>query len=164
MVIAFVRRAGACIIGRWGVARGRAVYLSVLGGISALLIALSVAANAELLPAALRSLRRYFNLAHENNLAAWWSGSLLLVAALHALDGRAKLASLGDRRTAAAWAALALVLIALSLDEVGSLHERAERFVPLERWWALLPFGVVLLGVAGWSAWQLWKRHRPRSD
>src|SRR5690606_16237834 len=81
-----------------------------------------------------------------------------------ALDGRSRLAGLGDRRTAAAWAALALVLIALSLDEVGSLHERAERFVPLERWWALLPFGVVLLGVAGWSAWQLWKRHRPRSD
>src|SRR5690606_5419470 len=25
-------------------------------------------------------------------------------------------------------------------------------------------FAIVLVGLAGWSAWQLWKRHRPRFD
>lgn len=142
----------------------RTVYLCLLGGASASLVLFSVLGNAELLPAALGRFRRYFNLAHENNLAAWWSGSLLLVAALHALDGRATATRLGDRATAAAWAALALVLTALSLDEIGSLHERAEQFVPLKSWWSLLPFAIVLVGIAGWSAWQLWKRHRPRAD
>jgi hypothetical protein len=144
----------------------RAVYLYAVGGVSVLLVLLSVtSASTELVPLALRqTLRRYFSLARENNLAVWWSGAVLAVAALHALDGRERLARAGDRNTAWAWAALALVLVALSLDEIGSLHERAELFVPLESWWALLPFAIVLLGLAGWSSVRLFMRHRPRSD
>jgi hypothetical protein len=80
-----------------------------------------------------------FSMAYENNLGAWFAGALLLMAALHAADGwyRRELPE-GARR---AWAALALVLAALSADEVASLHERVgSNFGTL----ALVPFGLVL--------------------
>ncbi len=78
------------------------------------------------------------SLAHENNIAVWWSGVCLLIPGLMFF-------SLGLRdgvamRDRVMWVSLALVILGLSLDEVGSLHERVDI---IGGWWALLPFGVV---------------------
>lgn len=69
----------------------------------------------------LSTLLFWLGLAGENNVGAWWSGMLLLLAAVFALDG------FGRRRAEPAerrgWLALSAVLLILSFDEVGSLHE-----------------------------------------
>jgi hypothetical protein len=63
----------------------------------------------------------WIGLAGENSVGAWWSGMLLLLAAFLAFDGfsnehKAPL----ERR---GWLALSGVLLILSFDEIGSLHE-----------------------------------------
>jgi len=72
-----------------------------------------------------RPIFRQFDLGVESNLASLWSGLMLLISALHAYDGWA-----GNRRHnlswASAWLVIAAALAALSLDEIGSLHERVE--------------------------------------
>lgn len=83
------------------------------------------------------------DLSIENEIAAWWSGMLLLLASLHAYDGakrmkaRARGLSASDSRqgsswsdptvmtdAARAWTVIAGILLFFSLDEVGSIHER----------------------------------------
>jgi len=63
----------------------------------------------------------WLGLAGENNVGAWWSGMLLLLASVFALDG------FGRRRAEPAerrgWLALSAALLILSFDEIGSLHE-----------------------------------------
>jgi len=69
----------------------------------------------------LSTLLFWLGLAGENNVGAWWSGMLLLLAAVFALDGYAvPNAGPGERR---AWLSLSAVLLILSFDEIGSLHE-----------------------------------------
>lgn len=97
----------------------------------------------------------YFNLAFENNAAVWWSSILLLLAALHAYDGR-RLWRTGQPRAARGWAALSLLLLILSADEVGSLHERVETLLPWSAWQNLLPFVLVLAGLLGYVILALW--------
>ena len=88
-----------------------------------------------------------FSLGAENSIGSWWTSMLPFLAGLHALDGYVR-----ERHrspcTARAWLSLFLVLTALSLDELGSLHERVEEFVPPFGMKALLPFALVLGGVA----------------
>lgn len=72
-----------------------------------------------------RPILRQFDLGIESNLASLWSGLMLLISALHAFDGYAAHRR-HDRALAWAWLAFAAVLAALSLDEIGSLHERVE--------------------------------------
>jgi hypothetical protein len=91
-----------------------------------------------------------FNLRGENNFASLFSGVFLLVIALHAFDGWA-LNQSSEPRVAYAWMMLSLVLIALSFDEIGSLHERVPSIGGLSEWWSLLPFGLVLGGMAGYA-------------
>ncbi|MGK2912105.1 MAG: hypothetical protein ACSLE1_20225 [Sphingobium sp.] len=65
-----------------------------------------------------------FDLGKENNLAAWWSAALLMVCA-------SNFASLLQERRAGLqlpWLVLALMFTLLSLDEIGSLHERETSF------------------------------------
>ena len=100
-----------------------------------------------------------FNLALENNLAAWWSGMLLAIVALFAADGAALH---GNRETGAAraWLLIAGVLLFLSLDEVGSLHERLALFgkgVGVGRWGLLLPLGAVLAVSLVWAILLLYR-------
>ena len=60
----------------------------------------------------------------ENNVAVWWSGSLLAVAAMHAFDGHALLRD-SEPRAARGWAALALILVILSADHGGVVCVRS---------------------------------------
>jgi hypothetical protein len=120
----------------------------------------------------------YFNLRDENNFAALFSGIFLLVIALHAYDGWS-LNRISKPSVAYAWLALSLVLAALSLDEIGSLHERVTwlrsiisdgTFAPpselqsmprTERrsayWWSLVPFGMLLVGAIAYAVSALWR-------
>jgi hypothetical protein len=91
---------------------------------------------------------RKFELGRENSFGSWWSGTLLLIACLHSLDGF--VAGRADAR--GAWLCLALVLALLSLDEVGSLHERAAVYVPPYGAKVNLLLGSLLAGVVAAAA------------
>lgn len=76
---------------------------------------------------------RPFNLAVEMNLAVWWSGLCLAVLGILSFE----IFSISDNTTKSAWLALSILLLGLSLDEVGSLHER------IGDWLNLLPYGLL---------------------
>ena len=100
------------------------------------------------------------NLGRENNVAAWWSGMLLLVAGLHAFDGYFLLRR--DKPDGArGWAAISLILVMLSADEIGSIHERANSLLHLGIWWSLLPFAMILLSLFGYALVALWRAGEP---
>ena len=84
---------------------------------------------------------------YESSVGAWWQGTLLLIASIHAFDGY-----LGHResdpRLARGWLLLAIVICSLSFDEIGSLHERVPKYLPPGGWLSLLPFALVLGGMA----------------
>jgi hypothetical protein len=94
------------------------------------------------------------NLTEENVAAAWFSGMLLLIGSLQAADGYFRLRS-AHFRAALAWWVIAGMLMALSLDEIASLHERIEEWQtgPIR---SFVPFLFVLLGGCAWSFLQLW--------
>ncbi|HSM56620.1 MAG TPA: hypothetical protein VK879_10740, partial [Candidatus Sulfomarinibacteraceae bacterium] len=81
---------------------------------------------------------QHFTLSGESNVAAWWSGFLLLLLSLFAFQ----LAYEGSRHKAA-WFVFSLVMLGLSLDEVGSIHERVSA-AATDTWGALLPYAIVL--------------------
>lgn len=69
-----------------------------------------------------------FHLATENVVAAWYSSMLLLSVAIaagaaYAIDRRQARTGL-ERRLGAGWLLIAAAFVALSLDEIGSFHER----------------------------------------
>jgi len=78
---------------------------------------------------------RPFNLAVEMNLAVWWSG--LCIAALGLLCY--ELFCTTPKEEKSAWLAMSILLMGLSLDEVGSLHERSGG------WFNLLPYAIICL-------------------
>jgi hypothetical protein len=81
-----------------------------------------------------RWLVRHFNLAVEMNAAVWWSALCLLALALLAYELYSQ--KRGNKEKFA-WLALSAVFTCLSLDELGSIHER------IGGWSDLLPYGVV---------------------
>jgi hypothetical protein len=88
------------------------------------------------------SLLRPLNLAREHTVATWFSGIQLLLFALLAhslsLALRAR-----DRRAGRAYWLLSWIGLLLFWDEIGSIHERAEFFMPLPDDVAELPLGIV---------------------
>lgn len=123
------------------------IYLNLNGGIAAFVLS-------------------KFNLAHENNVAAWWSGMVLALAGIHALDGFAAHRN-QDARVARGWLALALVLFILSMDEIASVHERVSLIgeaLADNSWVLLAPFAVVLMVMTGYSLLMLWSAPRYRGD
>jgi hypothetical protein len=102
------------------------------------------------------------NLSNENVAAAWFSGILLFLASLHAADGYFRLRHT-NFRTALAWCVIAGMLLSLSADEIGSLHERIDDVVEMGPWLSYLPFLIVLLGCCAWSFIQLWITPSERS-
>lgn len=97
-----------------------------------------------------------FNLAGEMNFAAWWSSMLLLTLGMLAYEYYATKTD-GTNR---AWLILACIWCGLSLDEIGSLHERV---AILLGWEAFIPF--ILLGgsAALYAFWLLFRRQATRS-
>lgn len=87
-------------------------------------------------------------LTHENNVAVWWSGALLLMTSIHAFDAAAAASKRGALRPARAWLSLSAVSLFLSADEIGSLHERlgmvAERILGVNAWFPQIPIAMVL--------------------
>ncbi|HLV25442.1 MAG TPA: hypothetical protein VKZ41_03965 [Gemmatimonadales bacterium] len=69
----------------------------------------------------------HFNLGAENVIAAWFSSMLLLLVAGASMTAFAVDATSRHSRTLlhAGWVVLAVLFLGLSLDELGSLHERA---------------------------------------
>ncbi|MDH3377002.1 MAG: hypothetical protein OEQ39_08550 [Gammaproteobacteria bacterium] len=96
-------------------------------------------------PGWLESRDSALSLYHESNYAVWWSGYCFLAAGVifYAVAGRVNTAK--DRLM---WAVVAAVVLALSADEIGSLHERVSR---AGGWWALLPFAVIGTGAFGYA-------------
>ncbi|HMQ93715.1 MAG TPA: hypothetical protein PKA33_11865 [Amaricoccus sp.] len=109
-------------------------------------------------PHFLSGLMSRIQLTSENNIAAWWSGILLLMLAVHAYDvGVAERAR--SPSVAGAWTILAAILVFFSADEIGSLHERMGmlgRPFGLGSWPMMLLAGAVV-GISLLSAlWRLW--------
>lgn len=102
-----------------------------------------------------------FGFGGENSIGSWWAGTLLLLAGLHALDGFVRERHRAPS-AARAWLFLSIVLVALSLDEIGSLHERVEKFVPPFDIRANLPFAGVLGVLVAYALAVLWRLDRTR--
>jgi len=94
---------------------------------------------------AVSTLLYWIGLAGENNVGAWWSGMLLLLAAAFALDG--SVAPRARRAERSAWLALAAALAILSFDEVASLHE----FLVNARLEYIAVLAVPLVGLIGYA-------------
>jgi hypothetical protein len=75
-----------------------------------------------------------FNLANEMNLAAWWSSVGFLITGLLAYE----LSCTRRDATRTAWLGLAIIMLGLSLDEIGSIHER----VAIGGWSNLAPYAI----------------------
>ncbi len=95
-----------------------------------------------------------FNLTTENVLAAWYSSMLLLLVSFAALTGyladRRLYSGRSRRLVAAGWYILGLAFVLMSIDELGSIHERLVTPGASDglRWIliALLPAGFFILG------------------
>jgi hypothetical protein len=103
-------------------------------------------------------------LTRENNPAALWSGLLLALVAIHAYDGYA-LWRRQQVEVAKAWLSIGLLLLILSADEVGSIHERVGVFgeqIGIGPWIPLLPFAIILGAVFGYAVVLLWRTEGQR--
>ncbi len=87
---------------------------------------------------------RQIDLAIEMNFAAWWSGVLLLMLGLLAYE----IFCHRNEQSKIAWLFLSIAWTCLSLDEIGSIHERIEDWLP-ENWLGIVdPYvPVAILGI-----------------
>ena len=97
--------------------------------INLFLVVVTVAHHKLVLTDSIHFYLRQVDLAIEMNFAAWWSGVLLLGLGLLAYE----IFSSEQGRSQWAWLSLAIAFTALSIDEIGSIHERIEDWLP-EQW------------------------------
>lgn len=102
-------------------------------------------------------LGNHFNLAVEMNGGVWWSGACLLALSLMAYE----LYCRNEEKTKAAWLVLSVVLAGLSLDEIGSIHERISAGVD-RGWLDLLPYGVVLVSLVAYAVVALFRSEKTK--
>jgi hypothetical protein len=98
-------------------------------------------------------------LTRENNLAAWWSGALLFMLAVHAF-GAALAHRAATPAAAPAWTVIAGVLLFFSADEIGSIHERAGQLgqaLGVGPWGLVLPLGAMVGGALIYALRALWR-------
>ena len=120
-------------------------WFALLTAVSVSLVLITGASYAFEGAGALSALLFLIGLGGENNVGAWWSGMLLLLAAVFAFDGYWCAHKSADERRA--WLALAAVFVLLSFDEVASVHE----YVSGKGIRYLVPFGLVGLGLIIYS-------------
>ena len=101
------------------------------------------------------------NLTSENTVGTWFSGILLLLVALHAFDGYMSLRK-RHSRGAMGWALLSVVLLLLSADEIGSIHERISGSGIVPRVPVLVAFGIILSPLLGYGLMRLWSEKDQR--
>lgn len=108
---------------------------------------------------------RVLNLNYENNFASWWSGALWLLTAFFSLDAYRYYKRAGERLISIGWLSLACLTIALSIDEVASLHERLPLWIPGGPLFALLPYAAVMGIFSGIAVLAFWfsPSHRPQA-
>lgn len=100
----------------------------------------------------------WIGLAGENNVGAWWSAMLLLLAAMLAFDGFASPTKPDTERRG--WLALAMLLLFLSFDELASLHEYlASRSLRQIAALALPLFALACYALIQLHRGGLWRRH-----
>ena len=92
----------------------------------------------------------YLNLAWEMNIAVWWSGSLLFLSGLLAYQ-----ISSWDTDSKQAWMALTLLFFFLSMDEIGSIHERVGNLDIGSTAYAVI--AIIAASALLFSVWILWK-------
>ena len=90
-----------------------------------------------------------FSLHTENNLAVWWSGITLLLAALLAYQR-----AIDKGANALPWLALSFVLACFSLDEMGSFHERIGH---LKGWSGIYPYAIILTALIAYAIIKLFR-------
>lgn len=93
-----------------------------------------------------------FNLAHELNIATWWSGICLMALGLLSYEHCCS----GKDDTGLAWLALTILFLALSWDEIGSIHERVGSFSKLSI------FAVAGIIILSYSLYKLFRRKEAR--
>lgn len=127
----------------------RARWLEAVSWLSGFLLLTTFASYVVVGPGAVLQALYRFNLGGENNVAVWWCGMLLALAAVLAFDGYADEARMPAERRG--WLALAGALLLLSFDEVASLHE----YLANRGLLYLVPLGAVGLALVGYSLVQL---------
>lgn len=107
-----------------------AALICTLAALNVLMIVTTYLSHTVLLPLAwrIRFVGEQFSLSRENNFATWYSSMLLLAVSLamlgcFALDWRSS-QNRRERLLAYGWLTGAILFAGLSLDELGSLHER----------------------------------------
>jgi hypothetical protein len=124
-------------------------WFAALVGVSALLLLITLLSYAFVGRGMVSVVFFWLGLGGENNVGSWWSGMLLALAAVFALDG--VLDSGKPRCERRGWCSLGLALLLLSFDEVASLHEYLS--VLGSEYLAVL--GAVGLGLVGYALAQL---------
>lgn len=95
-----------------------------------------------------------FYLAYESNIATWWSGAQLMLFGLIALSlGLAEMPR--DRGGGQALVVLGTLGLGLFADEIGSVHERVDLFLPIEGDLALAPFALAGAAALAFALWVL---------
>jgi hypothetical protein len=111
----------------------------------------------------LRALLHGLSLEFEQNLATTWEGACFLFVALLALD---RAGPAWREPPAWPWLGLSTLAAGLSLDELGSIHERADMlFEPIglgTEMLALLPLAVPAVAIAAFTLWRFWRHGEPR--
>lgn len=102
--------------------------------------------------------RGSFLMLFEMNYPTWWTGMLLLAAALLFFET----ASTRERTLWSACVALGLLMGALSMDEIGSIHERVSRLSEdwfHSPWSALAPFAILGVFALAWGLRGILRSH-----
>ena len=102
-----------------------------------------------------------FSLRNESNPAALWSGMLLLLIAIHAFDGHSQHQS-DNPSVGRAWLVISMILVSLSFDEIGSLHERLPSDTHLQYWLWVSPFALVYACASAYALLVLYRSEEYR--
>lgn len=102
------------------------------------------------------------NFSSENTAGVWWAGMMYATCALFCLDAYLLEKGTEQHRSALAWRAIGIVLVILSFDEIGSLHERLPDIFPWGKLLALVPYGAIVGGLLAYGLGTLFLDPRTR--